>query len=196
MKKSYLFLIVAAAAVFSGCGGAEHEEAVRFAKILNARQADFSNANRTERQLVEKARAWVANITANGAGKAAALDQNAAVAAELLKAAQDVSAGISQVGVPLNELTLQAQFTKDTRSALSTELTKRQRSLQDLRTALEGLGPAFVALKKLPGYKGDTYPGGITALDTMLQNFRIPEDVVQKALTELKTNYGLKPEEL
>src|SRR5579871_2631098 len=79
------WLLLAGAALFTGCGKQERIEAVQFAKVLTEKKPDFAAADAIEKDLVKSARAWCAGITTNGAGRGAELDQNAAVAAELAK---------------------------------------------------------------------------------------------------------------
>jgi hypothetical protein len=181
--------LVAAAVLLVGCGKEEHNEAVRLSKALTAKQANFVNASTLEKSFVASARDWAGGIAANGSGKGAALDQNAAVAAELAKNAVAIGAELSEVRQALDDQTLQSDFTKNVRSTLVTQLTKRQRYLQDMRSLLEQAGPEFLTYKANKNYAGDLCPGGIGKLDAMLSSYAIPNDDLGAALAALKEQY-------
>src|SRR6266568_3072383 len=140
------------AVLFAGCGKEEHNEAVRLTKALTEKQANFASANALEKSFVTSARDWADGIAANGSGKGGALDQNAAVAAQLAKNAVAIGAELSQVRQAVEDLPLQAEFTKGVRSTLITQLTKRQRYLQDMRALLEQAGPEFLTYKVNKNY--------------------------------------------
>jgi len=184
--------LLAAATVFiGGCGKQERSEAVEFAKVLAEQKVTFASANTTERDLVNNARAWCGAITANGAGRGAELDRNAALAAEQGKSVVAISAQLSEVRQAINRQTLTGQFPRDVRAVLTDQLTKRQRMLQDLRVLFEQAAPQFLAYKLNKAYAGDTYPDAVVKLDAMLRTYGAPDDAVGVALTSLETKYGL-----
>ena len=184
------------AVLLAGCGKEEHSEAVRLTKVLTEKQANFSKAGELEKTFVTSARDWADGILANGSGKGAALDQNAAVSAQLARDAVAIGAELSQVRQAVDDQTLQAQFTKDVRSTLVTQLTKRQRYLQDMRALLEQAGPEFLTYKANKSYAGDLCPGGISKLAAMLGSHAIPNDDVGRALAALKTKYKFEAGEI
>jgi hypothetical protein len=188
--------LVAALACLSGCGGQAHNEAVTFAKALTAKKANFTSAGALEKDFISRARAWCTGITANGAGRGVALDQNSAMAAELAKSAVAISAQLSQVRQAVDGPSLNEEFTQDVRNTLVTQLTKRQRQLQDMRALLEQSAPQFLEYKQSKAYVGDTYPDGIGKLDAMLHSYHAPEDALGTALGALQTKYNLTGAEL
>jgi hypothetical protein len=189
-------LLVAAAACLTGCGKQERNEAVQLAKALTAKKADYASSNTIERDFVSSARAWCAGITTNGAGRGAELDQNAAVATEIAKSAVAVSAQLSQVRQVVDDQPLKEEYPREIRNTLITQLTQRQRLLQDMRALLEQSAPQFLQYRKDKTYKGDTYPDGIGKLNTMLESYKEPQDAIAAALGALKAKYGLSDSEL
>ena len=191
-----LCLLPAAVACVTGCGKQERNEAAQLAKALTAKKADYASSNTIEKDFVNSARAWCAGITTNGAGRGAELDQNSAVATEIAKSAVAVSTQLSQVRQVVDDQPLKEQFPRDVRNTLITQLTKRQRPLQDMRALLEQAAPQFLEYRKMKSYAGDTYPDGIGKLNSMLGTYKEPEDALGTALTALKTKYGLSDSEL
>jgi hypothetical protein len=191
-----LYLLAAAVGFVTGCGKQERNEAVQLAKVLNAKKADYASSNTIEKDFVNSARAWCAGITTNGAGRGAELDQNSSVATEIAKSAVAVSTQLSQVRQVVDDLSLKEEFSKDVRNTLITQLTKRQRTLQDMRAQLEQAAPQFLEYRKMKSYAGDTYPDGIGKLNSLLGMYKEPEDSVAAALAALKTKYGLSESEL
>ena len=188
--------LMAAAVCVTGCGKQERLEGVQLAKALTAKKADFAAANKTEKDFVESARAWCAGITANGAGRGAELAQNSSVATQIAQSAVAVSAQLSQVRQVIDDLPLTEEYPKEIRNALITQLTKRQRLLQDVRAMLEQAAPQFLDYQKSKSYAGDTYPDGIGKLNTLLGTYKEPEDGVATALAGLKEKYSLTDSEL
>jgi hypothetical protein len=182
---------LAAAAFLAGCGKQEHNEAVQLAKALTETKANFASANTLELDFVSSARAWCGGIVANGAGRGVELDQNAAVATELAKNAVAISTQLSQVRQAIDRQTLQEEYPQHVRDVLTTQLTQRQRSLQDMRALLEQSAPQFLNFKRSNAYVGDTYPDGVAKLDALLRAYKAPDDVVGAALADLKARYGL-----
>ncbi len=189
-------LLVAAAVLIAGCSKQERNEAVQLAKALNAKKANYASADAIEKDFMGSARAWCDGIVANGAGHGAELDQNATVASELAKSAVAASTQLSQVRQAVNDQTLEQDYTRSVRNTLVTELTARQRRLQDVRALLEQISPQFLQYKRDKTYKGDTYPTEIGNLDALLQAYRPPEDVVGTALSNLKEKYSLTDSEI
>lgn len=196
LSNSGFCLLMAAAACITGCGKQERNEAVQLAKALTAKKADYANSNKTEKDFVESARAWCAGITTNGAGRGAELDQNSSVASQIAQSAVAVSAQLSQVRQVVDDLPLKAEFPKEVRNTLITQLTKRQRMLQDMRALLEQSAPQFLEYRKIKTYAGDTYPDGIGKLNAMLGTYTEPDDAIAIALAALKAKYGLSDSEL
>jgi hypothetical protein len=196
ISNSWFCVLMSAAVCIAGCGKQERIEGVQLAKALAAKKADFASANTIEKDFVASARAWCAGITTNGAGRGAELDQNATVATEIAKSAVAVSAKVSEVRQAVDDLPLKAEFPREVRNTLITELTKRQRLLQDMRALLEQAAPQFLEYKKIKTYVGDTYPDGIAKLNTMLGTYKEPEDALATALGTLKAKYGLNDSEL
>jgi hypothetical protein len=196
LSNSWFSVVLAAAVCLAGCGKQEHNEAVQLAKALSAKKADYASSNATEKDFIASARAWCAGITTNGAGKGAELDQNASVATQIAQSAVAVSAQLGQVRGVLDDQPLKEEFPRDVRNTLITELTKRQRQLQDMRALLEQAAPQFLDYKKIKTYAGDTYPDGIAKLNAMLEAYKEPEDAIATALTALKTKYGLSDSEI
>jgi hypothetical protein len=196
ISNSVFCVLMAAAVCLAGCGKQARNEAVQLAKALTAKKADYASSNATEKDFVASARAWCAGITTNGAGRGAELDQNATVAAEIAKSAVAVSAQLGQVRQVLDDQPLKEEFPRDVRNTLITELTKRQRLLQDMRALLEQAAPQFLEYKKIKTYAGDTYPDGIAKLNAMLDTYKEPEDAIATALGALKAKYGLSDSEI
>jgi len=184
-------MVVAAIACLAGCGRQERMEAVEFSKALSDHQVNFVKANTIEKEFVSNARAWCDWITASGAGRGVELDQNATVATELAKSAVAVSEQLSEVRMAIDAQTLTGEYPRHIRNVLTTQLTQRQRMLQDMRALLEQSAPQFLQFKNSTAYKGDSYPDGIGKLGALLRVYEAPADTVGGALTELKTRYRL-----
>ena len=189
-------VLLAAVVCITGCGKQARTEAVQLAKALTAKKADYASSNTTERDFVSSARAWCAGITTNGAGRGAELDQNAAVATQIAQSAVGVSAQLSQVRQVVDDVPLTEEYPRGVRNTLITQLTQRQRLLQDMRALLEQAAPQFLEYKKDKTYKGDSYPDGIGKLNTMLGTYQEPEDVIATALGALEAKYGLSDSEI
>jgi hypothetical protein len=189
-------LLMAAVALIAGCGKQERIEAVQFAQALAGKKTVFDSANSAEQGFVKSARGWCANITANGAGRGAELDKNAAMATELAKSAVAISGQLSQVRQTIDGLTIQEEYARGVRNELRGQLTKRQRTLQEMRSLLEESAPQFLGYKQDKAYAGDSYPDTIVKLDAMLKTHRHPEDAVGAASTALQSKYGLNEAEV
>ena len=195
MKLRYCWLL-AAVALFSGCGKEEHAEAVRFSKTLQQKSADFASANAMEKDFLASARSWCGSIMENGAGRGDQLNQNAAVAKDLAKSAAFISTQVGAVRQAVYDEPVKEEYPQSIRLSLITSLTKRQRSLQDLRALLDDSAPSFLELKLSPDYKGDAYPGGIPKLNALLEGYSSPKDVVAEAIQSLKTKYNIQDADL
>jgi len=184
-------LLLAAAALFIGCGKQERIEAVQLAKMFTVKKANFAAADAIEKDLVSSARAWCGGIITSGAGHGVELDQNAAVAAELAKSTVAASAQLSQVRQAIDGQPLKEEYPRSVRNTLITQLTGRQRLLQDMRALLEQSATQFVEYRHSKAYVGDTYPDGIAKLDVRLRAYKAPEDAVGTAIAALKAKYGI-----
>ena len=196
ISNSWFCVLMAAAVCLAGCGKAERNEAVQLVKALTAKKADYAKSFAIEKDFIASARAWCTGIPPTGAGRGAELDQNATVATEIAKSAVAVSAQLGQVRQVLDAQPLKEEFTRDVRNTLITELTKRQRSLQDMRALLEQSAPQFLEYKKVKTYVGDTYPDGIGKLNALLGSYQEPADAIATALGALKAKYSLSDSEL
>jgi hypothetical protein len=196
LLKIRYFMALAAGLWLAGCGEQEKTEGIQLAKILKAQQADFMKTNATERDFIANARAWCGGITSNGAGRGKELDQNAAVSAALAKTAVDISTNLSGLRQAITAPALTEEYPVSIRDGLINDLTKRQRALQEMRAALQDASPQFLQYAHQNGYKGDTYPDGITKMNTLLQSYSSPTDIVGTALDALKDKYKLTDAQL
>lgn len=194
--KSRYWLLFAATTLIGGCGKQERTEALQLAKTLRGQQANIASADAAEKDFIGSARAWCGGITANGAGRGAELDQNASVASQLAKSAVAISGQLSQVRQAIAGLNLSEEFPQHVRDQLTTQLTRRQRDLQDIRALLEQSAPQFLEYKKIKTYAGDTYPDGIGKLDALLRAYRPPEEALGAAVVALQDKYGFKSGEI
>ena len=119
------------------------------------------------------------------------MNQNATVATELAKSAVAASAELSQVRQAVDGQPLTEEYPRSVRNALITQLTKRQRTLQNMRALLQQSATQFLEYRQSKAYVGDTYPDGIVKLDSVLQAYRAPEDAVGTALAALNAKYSL-----
>lgn len=191
MLKTICCCVLAGVLFLAGCGKEERTEATRLSHTLAQKQADFAAADSMEKDFVASARAWCGGITANGAGRGAELEQNATVATELAKSAVAISLRLSQVRQAVYDETLRHEYPQSIRTGLITEITRRQRMLQDMRALLDQSAPEFLAYRQSKTYAGDQYPGGIGKLDALLQAYRAPDDAVGSDLAALKAKYNL-----
>ncbi len=189
-------LLLATVLFIGGCGRQERTEAVQFAKALAEKKPVFASANAAEADLVASARAWCGGITGGGAGRGAELDQNASVAAQLAKSAVAISSQLSQVRQAIDAQPLKDEYPRSVRNELTTQLTRRQRLLQDVRALLEQSASQFLAYKQSKAYVGDTYPDGVAKLETLLRAYKAPEDALGAALAALQAKYSLSDSEL
>lgn len=190
------WLFLAAAVLLAACGRQERSEAVQFAKTLSGKQSNFASAAAIEKDLVANARAWCEGITGSGSGRGVELDQNAAVAAELAKSAVAASAQLSEIRQAIDSQSLKEQYPRSVRNGLVTQLTSRQRMLQDVRALLEDSATQFRQYRQSKSFAGDTYPDGISRLDALLRSYKPPEDAVGSALSALSSKYDFRQGEI
>ncbi len=195
MKLRYCWLL-AAVALFSGCGKEERTEAVRFCKTLQHKSADFASANAMEKDFLASARSWCGSIMENGAGRGDQLNQNAAAAKDLAKSAAFISTQVGTVRQAIYDEPIKHEYPQSIRVNLISQLTKRQRLLQEERALLDDSAPGFLDLRLSRDYKGDAYPGGIPKLNAMLGTHMSPEDIVGEAIKALKTKYNIQDADL
>lgn len=184
-------MVMAALMLLVGCGREERAEAVRLSQVLAGQEAVYEKAHSMERELVDNARAWCALIAANGAGKGDELDRNAAVADALAKAAAEASAQLGVIRQAVGDERLTKEYLQGVRSELITQLTSRQRALQELRALLDEAAPQFRQYRTSKTYAGDSYPGEIAKLDSLLSSYRVPVNALEAAREALRTNYDL-----
>jgi hypothetical protein len=183
-------------AFLAGCGKEERTEAIRLTRVLTEKQPDFERANTLEKELVSSARPWCESITANGAGRGVELDRNARVATDLAKSAVAISAELSGVRQAVDGQSFKEDYPQSVRNDLITQVTKRQRLLQEVRAFLEQSAPQFLDYRQSRSYGGDTYPDGIGKLDALLKAYKAPENIVETALVGLKAKYKITPQDL
>ena len=101
-----------------------------------------------------------------------------------------------QFSESLDGLSPKEEYPQSVRNTLVTQLTKRQRMLQDVRALLQQAATQFLEYRQSKAYVGDTYPDGVVKLNSMLHAYQEPDDAVGTALAALKTKYDLKDSEL
>jgi hypothetical protein len=188
--------IFAAALVWTGCGGAERKEAVTFCKMLTQKKADFDATNALEKDLLGSTRSWCESIIAAGSGHGKDLQGNADSAKELAQSASLVSTQLGQLRQSLYDLPLHKEELQAIRAKLLSQIQKRQTMLQSVRTALQGAADNFLEFEQSRAYTGDTYPAGIDKLNSMLGSYSGPEDLLGKAIAELKATYKIQDADL
>lgn len=188
--KLCLFAALAAIVLSVGCGKEERREAAALNKVLTEQHSGFTSSIANEKDFVSSVRGWCAGITTAGGGRGATLDQNLTVAQDLAKSAAAISAQVGQVRQAVYDLPLQKEFTQGVRSTLIGELTRRQRELQEFRSALQDTATAFDGFRQSRDYKGETYPAGIDKLSQALQRYKEPGDALADALNTLSAKYG------
>ena len=195
VKLRYCWLL-AAVALFSGCGKEERTEAIRFSKTLQQKSADFASANAMEKDFQASARAWCESVMTNGSGRGDQLKQNVSVAKDLANSAAFISTKVGAVRQAIYDEPIKQEYPQSIRVNLITQLTKRQRSLQEARALLDDSAAGFLELGLGHDYKGDSYPDTIPKLNVMLEGSTSPKDVVGEAIQSLKTKYNIEDAEL
>jgi hypothetical protein len=188
--------LLAAALLWTGCGKEERREAVALAKVLTQKTAELTATNALEKDLLGSTREWAAGITTNGAGHGSQLDENATSATALSQSAAVVSVQLGQLRQAVYDLPLKQEYPREVRSTLINQLQKRQKMLQDVRTALDACTANFHEFRQSRTYTGDTYPAGIDKLNSMLGGYTGPEDLLAKAIADLKAKYKLQDADL
>jgi hypothetical protein len=191
IRKCSLILLAAAAVLLAACGKQERLEAVRFTQTLAAKQTNFTAAGALEKDLIANARGWCDAIAGYGSGRGPELEQNAVVASELAKSAMAASAQLSEVRQAIDAETLTGEFPRGIRSTLTSQLTRRQRALQDMRAMLEESAAEFRQYRQSKSYDGSSYPGAVSKLDALLSAYKTPEDAVGQAMQSLRTKYNI-----
>jgi len=90
-----------------------------------------------EKDFLASARSWCDSIMADGAGRGDQLNQNAAVAKDLAKSAAFISTQVGLVRQAVYDEPIKQEYAQGIRLNLITQLTKRQRSLQEARALLD-----------------------------------------------------------
>ncbi|MGD0869937.1 MAG: hypothetical protein ABSB88_10330 [Bryobacteraceae bacterium] len=188
--------ILAAALVWTGCGRAERKEAVTFCKVLTQKHADFAATNALEKDLLGSTRSWCESIIAAGSGHGKDLSGNADSAKELAQSASLVSRQLGHLRQSLYDQPLRKENVQAIRAKLLSQIQKRQTMLQDVRVALEGAAANFLEFEQSRAYTGDTYPAGIDKLNSMLGGYTGAEDLLGKAIAELKATYKIQEADL
>jgi hypothetical protein len=195
MKIRYCWLL-AAVLIWTGCGKEERREATTLCKLLHQKRADQAAVNALEKDLVGSTRGWYEGIINNGAGRGKGLDENAASAKALSQSAALVSTQLGQLRQAIYDQPLKEEYTEGVRGTVINQLMKRQRTLQDVRSALDACAADFVGFGQSRAYKGDTYPAGIDKLNSLLGGYTVPEDSMGKAITDLKAKYEITDADL
>jgi hypothetical protein len=195
MKFWYCWLL-AAALCFTGCGRQERREAVSFYKVLSQKGADFAATNALEKDLLGSTKAWCEGITSNGAGRGKQLEENTDSATALSQSAALVSVQLGQFRQALNDQPLKQENVQSVRGNLMKQIMTRQKMLQEVRTALDSSAADFKAFAQSRAYIGDTYPAGIDKLTSMLERYKGPDDVIARAIVDLKAKYKIAAADL
>ena len=182
--------------LWTGCGKEERREATTFYKVLTQKQADVAATNALEKDLLGSTRSWVESIINSGSGHGKQLEENAASAKALSQSAALVATQLGQFRQAIYDLPLKQEYVQGLRSTLINQILKRQKTLQEVRMALDGSATNFLEFARSRSYTGDTYPAGIDKLNGMLSNYVGPEDSVAKAIEDLKTKYQITEADL
>ncbi|HWC97096.1 MAG TPA: hypothetical protein VG456_10110 [Candidatus Sulfopaludibacter sp.] len=191
MRNTLLICLLASTPIFTGCGRETHREAVALCQTLEKNQPNYNTANGMERDLVASTRSWTETIMTAGGGHGAELTQNGGVARELAKSADLISTQLGELRKVVYDQQLQKEELQTVRTTINAQISKRQKFLQELRTALQQTAEQFDALAQSRAYKGDTYPPGIDRVSQIVQSYHTPEDAVRQAVESLKPDYGI-----
>lgn len=195
MKLRYCGLLLAVA-LFSGCGRQEKKEAITLYKVLMQNQANFQSTNASEKEFLNGTKAWAEGFAGNGSGTGAVLERNAAACQDMAQSAVVLSNQLGQVRKAIYDLSLKEEYPQSIRVGLLSQIQKRQKLLQEVRAALQDSAKGFADFAHAKGYKGDSYPGGISQLTTMLSGYKGPEDAVAQAIASLREKYSIKDSDL
>ena len=191
MKLRYCWLLTAVL-FWTGCGKEERREATSLVNVLSQKQADLAAINALENDLLGSTRSWCEGITSNGGGKGKDLAENAASAKALAQSAGVVATQLGQLRQSIYDQPLTQEYPQSVRSTLINQIMKRQKMLQEVRMALDASAANFLEFGQSRTYKGDTYPAGIDKLTAILAAYHGPEDVVGKAIHDLKVKYTIQ----
>jgi hypothetical protein len=195
MKLRYCWLLAATMA-FSGCGKEERREATSLVKVLSQKRTDLAAINALEKDLLGSTRSWCEGIMANGAGKGKDLEENAVSAKALAQSAGVVSTQLGELRQAIYDQPLKQEYPQGVRGTLLSQLMKRQRTLQDVRYALDASAASFLQFAQSRAYTGDTYPPGIDKLYSIVSGYVGAEDVMGKAIQDLKVKYAIQDADL
>jgi hypothetical protein len=70
------------------------------------------------------------------------------------------------------------------------DFSKRQRFLHELKTLLENSAPGFRQLAEQRSYQGDSFPGGLDKLNSMVVGYDVREGTLDEAITKLQEKYA------
>jgi hypothetical protein len=191
MKFRYFWPLLAVVFLLTGCGKEEKREATELCNFLQQRQADFAAANAQEKDLFGSTRAWAESIIAQGSGHGRGLEENAASADALANSASAVSGQLSQLRQALSDLQLHKEYPQTVRGNLENQIMQRMKKLQEVRTNLTSSAANFREFAQSRAYKGDSYPGGIDKLNSILGSYSAADEVLAKAVTDLKEKYKI-----
>lgn len=195
MRVRYCWLL-AAGLVWTGCGKEERREATSLVKVLSQKRTDLAAINALEKDLLGSTRSWCEGIIANGAGKGKDLQENATSAKALAQSAGEVSTQLGQLRQSIYDQPLKQEYPQSVRGTLLAQLMKRQRTLQDVRNALDASAASFLQFAQSRAYTGDTYPQGIDKLYSIVSGYVGPEDALGKAIENLKAKYTIQDADL
>ncbi len=187
------YCVIPALLLCLACGRQERQQALGFYNVLLEKRATFGEATTMYKDLVLGVQGWCEGIIAGGAGSSADLDTNIKVARDLAASADAVSRRIGQVRQAVYDQSLDREFPLSVRNSLITELTRRQRGLQELRRYLEDAAAGFESLRQSRDYRGDAYPGAIDKLLMAVRGYKQPPDCVAEALKTLCGKYTFPP---
>jgi hypothetical protein len=182
--------------LLAACGGARHDEAVRFSKTLIAQKTAFAAANAAEQQFLDQARAYCSDIVAKGAGKAADVEQKAVGAVALAQASLTPVNQLSQVRKAINDISLLQEFNGSVRGGLIDEISKRQRFLQEVKTQFENAALQLRTLAGRSDYTADSFPDEIRQLNDLLLGYRVREGTLDEAIKTVIEEYKLTDADL
>ena len=188
--------LLPAALLFTGCGREEKREATNLVKVLIEKKAELAGINALEKDLLGSTHSWCESIVAGGAGKGKQLEENATSAKGLAQSAEVIASQLSQLRQSIYNQPLKQEYPQSVRGALINSIMKRQKMLQEIRMALDASATNFLEFAQSRAYNGDTYPAGIVRLNQILSSYHGPEDVLGKAIDDLKVKYAIQDADL
>jgi len=196
MRKLRYGCLLAAVVFLAACGKEERREAASLCNTLSREQVDLASVNALEKDLLGSTRAWCDGIVANGGGKGKDLEENAASAKSLAQSASTVATQLSRVRQTIYDLPLKQEYPQSVRGTLINQIMKRQRMLEQVRTALDASAAGFLESSRSRAYAGDSYPADIDKLHSLVSGYSGPEDAVGNAIRDLKVKYTLQDVDL